>query len=68
MALTPRSLAGQAFALQAAVIVIVVLAGSALALLDARNDADDAAMLRCRALLDAAGIAVGFEPEPRITG
>lgn len=30
-----------------------------------RNDADDAAMRRCRALLDANDVAVGFDPEPR---
>lgn len=58
MALTPRSLAGQAFALQAAVIVIVVLAGSALALLDARNDADDAARQQ------VTGIAVALADSP----
>ncbi|WP_319454508.1 MULTISPECIES: ATP-binding protein [unclassified Mycobacterium] len=39
----PRSLAGQAIALQVAVIAVVVVVGSALALLDARRDADDAA-------------------------
>jgi sensor histidine kinase regulating citrate/malate metabolism len=36
----PRSLAGQAIALQIAVIAVVVLVGSALALLDARQDGD----------------------------
>src|SRR6478736_3660474 len=41
--LWPRSLAGQAIALQILVIAVVVLAGSALALLDARNDGDAAA-------------------------
>ncbi|TPG35874.1 sensor histidine kinase [Mycolicibacterium hodleri] len=39
----PRSLAGQAIALQIAVIVVVVLVGSVLALLDARRDGDSAA-------------------------
>ena len=39
----PRSLAGQAFALQAAVIVLIVLAGSALVLADAKRDGDAAA-------------------------
>ena len=39
----PRSLAGQAIALQILVIAVVVLAGSALALLDARQDGDEAA-------------------------
>lgn len=43
MAVLPRSLAGQAFALQAAVIALVVLAGSALALYDAKRDGDRAA-------------------------
>jgi sensor histidine kinase regulating citrate/malate metabolism len=39
----PRSLAGQAIVLQILVIAVVVLAGSALALVDARNDGDAAA-------------------------
>ncbi|MGV0772690.1 sensor histidine kinase [Mycobacterium syngnathidarum] len=39
----PRSLAGQAIALQVLVIAVVVLAGTALALLDARRDGEDAA-------------------------
>jgi sensor histidine kinase regulating citrate/malate metabolism len=39
----PRSLAGQAIALQVVVVAIVVLAGTALALLDARRDGDAAA-------------------------
>ena len=39
----PRSLAGQAIALQIAVIAVVVVAGAALALLDARRDGDAAA-------------------------
>jgi len=39
----PRSLAGQAIALQIGVIAVVVLVGSVLALLDARRDGDAAA-------------------------
>ncbi|MGP4056851.1 sensor histidine kinase [Mycobacterium sp. 4D054] len=39
----PRSLAGQAIALQILVIAVIVLAGSALAALDARRDGDAAA-------------------------
>src|ERR1700704_1696033 len=39
----PRSLAGQAIALQIVVIAVVVLAGSALALFDASRDGDTAA-------------------------
>jgi sensor histidine kinase regulating citrate/malate metabolism len=39
----PRSLAGQAIALQIVVIAVVVLAGSALALFDAHRDGDAAA-------------------------
>ncbi|MEN3219874.1 sensor histidine kinase [Mycolicibacterium porcinum] len=39
----PRSLAGQAIALQVLVVAVVVLAGTALALLDARRDGEDAA-------------------------
>jgi sensor histidine kinase regulating citrate/malate metabolism len=39
----PRSLAGQAIALQIVVIAVVVLVGSVLALLDAREDGDSAA-------------------------
>ncbi|MCW1824463.1 ATP-binding protein [Mycolicibacterium conceptionense] len=39
----PRSLAGQAIALQVVVVAVVVLAGTALALLDARRDGEDAA-------------------------
>ncbi|HEY6648718.1 MAG TPA: sensor histidine kinase [Mycobacterium sp.] len=41
--LWPRSLAGQAIALQVLVIAVVVLAGSALALFDAARDGDAAA-------------------------
>ncbi|HTY28509.1 MAG TPA: ATP-binding protein, partial [Mycobacterium sp.] len=43
MALLPRSLAGQAFALQALVITMVVLAGAALVLFDAKRHGDQAA-------------------------
>ncbi|TGD85459.1 sensor histidine kinase [Mycolicibacterium sp. CH28] len=50
MAVLPRSLAGQAFALQAAVIVLVVLAGSAVALFDARRDGDAAAREKVTAI------------------
>src|ERR1700710_1509939 len=39
----PRSLAGQAIALQIVVIAMVVVVGSVLALLDARSDGDSAA-------------------------
>ncbi len=39
----PRSLAGQAIALQILVIALIVVAGSALAVIDARRDADAAA-------------------------
>jgi len=39
----PRSLAGQAFVLQVVVIAVVVIAGSVLALLNARRDGDAAA-------------------------
>lgn len=39
----PRSLAGQAIALQIVVIAVIVLAGGALAMVDARRDGDEAA-------------------------
>jgi sensor histidine kinase regulating citrate/malate metabolism len=39
----PRSLAGQAIALQVVVIAVIVMIGSALALVDARQDGDEAA-------------------------
>jgi sensor histidine kinase regulating citrate/malate metabolism len=39
----PRSLAGQAFVLQLVVVAVIVIAGSTLALLDARRDGDSAA-------------------------
>ncbi|BBY59469.1 sensor histidine kinase [Mycolicibacterium sarraceniae] len=50
MAVLPRSLAGQAFALQAAVIVLVVLAGSTLALLDVKRHGDAAARQQVTAI------------------
>ncbi|MGY4712943.1 sensor histidine kinase [Mycolicibacterium sp. CBM1] len=50
MALVPRSLAGQAFALQAAVIALVVLAGSAFVLVDARRDGDESARQKVTAI------------------
>jgi sensor histidine kinase regulating citrate/malate metabolism len=43
ISLWPKSLAGQAIALQVLVIALIVVGGSALALLDARQDADAAA-------------------------
>jgi len=49
----PRSLAGQAIALQIAVIAVVVLAGSGLALLDARQDGDAAARQQVVAIATA---------------
>lgn len=61
----PRSLAGQAIALQIAVIAVVVLAGSALALLDARRDGDEAARQQvigiATALADAPSTAQAIE-------
>lgn len=61
----PRSLAGQAIALQIAVIAVVVLAGSALALLDARRDGDEAARQQvigiATALADAPSTALSIE-------
>lgn len=54
----PRSLAGQVFALQTVVVVIVVLAGSALALLDARRDSDEAARE------EVTGIAIALADSP----
>ncbi len=65
MALLPRSLAGQAIALQVVVIALVVLAGSALALLDARHDGDEAAREQviaiAVALADAPSTAAAIE-------
>lgn len=61
----PRSLAGQAIALQIVVIAVVVLAGSALALLDARRDGDAAARQQvvgiATALADAPSTAAAIE-------
>jgi sensor histidine kinase regulating citrate/malate metabolism len=67
----PRSLAGQAIALQILVIAVVVLAGSALALVDAARDGDTAARQQvlgiATALADspstAAAIASGHATE-----
>lgn len=65
MAVLPRSLAGQAFALQAAVIALVVLAGSALALYDAKRDGDRSAREQVTAiavaLADAPSTAQAIE-------
>ena len=61
----PRSLAGQAFALQVVVIAVVVLAGSVLALLDARRDGDAAAREQvigiATALADSPSTAAAIE-------
>ena len=61
----PRSLAGQAIALQILVIAVVVLAGSALALFDARRDGDAAAASRslgiATALADSPSTAAAIE-------
>ena len=61
----PRSLAGQAIALQILVIAVVVLAGSALALLDARGDGDAAARQQvigiATALADSPSTAAAIE-------
>ena len=61
----PRSLAGQAIALQVLVIAIVVLAGSTLALFDARNRGDAAAREQvvgiATALADAPSTAAAIE-------
>ena len=61
----PRSLAGQAIALQIAVIALVVVAGSALALLDARRDGDAAARQQvigiATALADAPSTAAAID-------
>jgi hypothetical protein len=65
MAPWPRSLAGQAIALQIVVIAVVVLAGSALALVDARQDGDAAARQQvvgiATALADAPSTASAIE-------
>jgi sensor histidine kinase regulating citrate/malate metabolism len=61
----PRSLAGQAIALQILVIAVIVLAGSALALLDARRDGDAAARQQvvgiATALADSPSTAAAIE-------
>jgi sensor histidine kinase regulating citrate/malate metabolism len=61
----PRSLAGQAIALQVLVIAVVVLAGSAFALLDARHDGDAAARQQvvsiATALADSPSTAAAIE-------
>jgi sensor histidine kinase regulating citrate/malate metabolism len=61
----PRSLAGQAIALQILVIAVVVLVGSALALFDARNDGDAAARQQvlgiATALADSPSTATAIE-------
>jgi sensor histidine kinase regulating citrate/malate metabolism len=61
----PRSLAGQAFALQVVVIAVVVIAGGALALLDARRDGDAAARQQvlgiATALADSPSTAAAIE-------
>jgi sensor histidine kinase regulating citrate/malate metabolism len=61
----PRSLAGQAIALQILVIAVIVLAGSALALLDARRDGDAAARQHvigiATALADSPSTATAIE-------
>lgn len=61
----PRSLAGQAIALQVLVIAVVVAAGSVLALVDARQDGDAAARQQvvaiATALADAPSTATAIE-------
>jgi sensor histidine kinase regulating citrate/malate metabolism len=61
----PRSLAGQAIALQLVVIAVVVLAGSALALVDARQDGEASARQQvvsiATALADAPSTASAIE-------
>ncbi|SEH67519.1 signal transduction histidine kinase regulating citrate/malate metabolism [Mycolicibacterium rutilum] len=61
----PRSLATQAIALQILVIAVIVLAGSALALLDARQDGDAAAREQvigiATALADSPSTAAAIE-------
>jgi sensor histidine kinase regulating citrate/malate metabolism len=58
MSLWPQSLAGQAITLQILVIALIVVGGSALALLDARRDADAAAEQQVR------GIATSLADSP----
>ena len=61
----PKSLAGQAIALQILVIAVIVLIGSGLALLDARNDGDAAARQQvvaiATALADSPSTAAAIE-------
>lgn len=61
----PRSLAGQAIALQVLVVAVVVLAGTALALLDARHDGENAAREQvigiATALADSPSTAAAIE-------
>lgn len=61
----PRSLAGQAIALQVLVIAVIVLAGSALAIVDARRDGDEAARQQvvgvATALADSPSTAAAIE-------
>lgn len=56
--LVPRSLAGQAFVLQLLVIALILIAGSGLALYDARRDGDAAARDQVR------GIATSLADSP----
>lgn len=51
--LVPRSLAGQTFVLQLVVIAVMVLGGSALAIVDARRDGDAAARLQVTGIAGA---------------
>lgn len=46
----PRSLAGQAFVLQLVIVAVIVLAGSTLAVLDARRDGDSSARQQVRGI------------------
>uniref|UniRef100_A0A5Q5BP91 histidine kinase n=2 Tax=unclassified Mycobacterium TaxID=2642494 RepID=A0A5Q5BP91_MYCSS len=61
----PRSLAGQAIALQIVVIAVIVVAGSTLALIDARRDGDEAARQQvvgiATALADSPSTAAAIE-------
>ena len=61
----PRSLAGQAFTLQVVVIAVVVIAGSVLALFNARRDGDTAARQQvvgiATALADSPATAAAIE-------